>query len=109
MQVSGVLPIPWIRNTYLHISETDRNHIQPVWSTVTRPTDIKTEHTPWGPLLQGLQISKQNTPRGVHCYKAYRYQNRTHPMGSSVIRPRDNKYSYLKFCEIFGTNIFLFF
>jgi hypothetical protein len=80
-----------------------------VGSSVTRPTDMETEHTLWGPLLQGLQIWKQNTSCGVLCYKAYRYGNRTHPVGSSVTRPRDNKYLYFKFYEVFCTNVFLFF
>ena len=56
MQVFGELQIPWIRNIDPHISETDGNHIHPVGSTVTRPTDMKTEHTLCVPLLQGLQI-----------------------------------------------------
>lgn len=57
MQVFGALPIPWIRNIDLHISETDRNHIHPVWSAVTRPTDIETEHTLWGPLSLGPETT----------------------------------------------------
>jgi len=57
MRVFGALPIPWIKNIDLHISETDGNHIHPVGSTVTRHTDTETEYTLWGPLSLGPETT----------------------------------------------------